>query len=160
MATPSRLPSTSRMIRQLVEQYTPDGTLGRLLVASATAAAGLFGVWLTAVLLFAGTTLAALAGGPITGVVSVLLLAVATLTLWPVYLSAIGRVDSPTAYSKALRDSASSRVEQLTNAYRTGEISETDLDQQLDTVLENDRSGSEAVEPTDRNRTAPEQATE
>ena len=84
----------------------------------------------------------------------------AALTLWPVYLSAIGRVDSPAAYSKALRDSESTRVEQLTDAYRTGEISETELDQQLDTVLENDRSGSEAVESTDRNRTAPEQATE
>lgn len=160
METPSRPPSTSTAIRQLVEQYTPDGTLGRLLVACATAAAGLFGIWLTAVLLFASTTLAGLAGGPLTGVVSVLLLTVAVLTLWPVYLSAIGRVDSPTAYSKALRDSESARVEQLTDAYRAGELSEAELDQQLETVLENDRSESETAHSVDRSRTAPEQATE
>lgn len=84
----------------------------------------------------------------------------AALTLWPVYLSAIGRVDSPAAYSKALRDSASTRVEQLTDAYRAGELSEAELDQQLETALKNEQSGSEAVESTDQNQTAHEQATE
>lgn len=157
----SKLPSTSTAIRQLIELYTPDGTLGRLLLACATGAMGLFGVWLTAVLLFAGTTLAALTVGPVTGLLSVLLLTVTVLTLWPVYLATIDRVASPTAYSEMLRDSPSStRVEQVTDAYRSGKLSETELDQQLEKALENDSPGSEEPTVQRQERNYPERVTE
>ena len=139
MAEPSTLPSTPKAIRQLVEQYTPDGTAGRLILAFVTGTASFFGVWVTAILLFTGTILSALTLGSIAGFTTVVLLAVTVLTLWPVYLSAIGRVESPTTYSKRLRQAGSrSSVNHIANAYRTGELTEEELEQQLETTLEDD----------------------
>lgn len=156
MAEPSTLPSTPKAIRQLVEQYTPDGTTGRLILAFVTGTASFFGVWMTAIILLAGTTLFALTVGPVAGLISVALLTITVLTLWPVYLSAIGRVESPTAYSKRLRQAGSrSSVNHIANAYRTGELTEEELEQQLETTLENDvdrssdslSSSQESLEP-------------
>ena len=143
MVEPSTLPSTPKAIRQLVEHYTPDGTAGRLTLAFVTGTVGFFGVWLTAILLFAGTILSALTLGPIAGFITIALLTVTVLTLWPVYLSAIGRVESPSVYSNRLRQAASrSSVDHIANAYRTGELTEAELEQQLETTLENDSDHS------------------
>jgi hypothetical protein len=90
--------STLRAVHRLLEHYTPDGTLGRLLL-------GLSTLGLSPVLLFGGlnvvvgaislvaffTGLLATALGPVAFLVGV-------VTLWPVYLSLIGNVDSPADY--------------------------------------------------------------
>jgi len=161
MAAPSTLPSTPKAIRQLVEHYTPDGTPGRLILACATGTVGAFGLWLTAVMVFAGTAVTAITAAPIAGVITALLLVVTVLTVWPVYLSAIGRVDSPTAYSKALRRSEpSTRVDRLTAAYRSGEFSEAELEQRLETTLADETRESEEEDTADRSRERLERATE
>ena len=159
MVEPSTLPSTPKAIRQLVEHYTPDGTAGRLTLAFVTGTVGFFGVWLTAILLFAGTILSALTLGPIAGFITIALLTVTVLTLWPVYLSAIGRVESPSVYSNRLRQAASrSSVDQIANAYRTGELTEAELEQRLETILEDD--GGRSSESLSSSQERVEQARE
>lgn len=161
MAAPSTLPSTPKAIRQLVEHYTPDGTPGRLILACTTGTIGAFGLWLTVVMLFAGTAVTAIAVAPIAGVITALLLVVTVLTVWPVYLSAIGRVESPTAYAKTLRRSEPlTRVDRLTEAYRSGELSEAELERRLEATLADEAPESGAAETADRSRDRSERATE
>lgn len=153
MSEPSTLPSTTKTIRRLVEHYTPDGTAGRIPLATVTGATAAFGLWMTAIALFAGGTLSALTAAPIAGVLTAALLLVTVLTLWPVYLSAIGRVDSPTAYSKAVRrDDASSRVDRLRDAYRAGTLSEQELERQLEAALGDEERSNDGSPAPDRDR--------
>ncbi|MFC5367905.1 SHOCT domain-containing protein [Salinirubrum litoreum] len=91
--------STLRAVHRLLEHYTPDGTLGRLLL-------GLSALGLSPFMLFGGvimitdaTTFVAF----LTGVLGVTLgpfaLLLGVVTLWPVYLSLIGNVESPADYA-------------------------------------------------------------
>ncbi|WP_049928846.1 hypothetical protein [Halopiger goleimassiliensis] len=84
----------------LLERYTPDGPLGRVLLGSIT---GTVGLWLLAALLFEiprwGLTLSALLWAPTLLAVGVPLVAFAALVLWPLYLSLIGNIESTEAYA-------------------------------------------------------------
>lgn len=129
-------------VRRLVEKYTPDGTLGRLGLATATGSIGGFLLWVSAVGLFAGTAVSAFLITPPAAIGFAVCTIVTILTLWPVYLSAIGRVDSPVEYSRELRgQSQLSPTDQLKDEYQKGELSEDDLERELETVFtESDRS--------------------
>ncbi|ESP88472.1 SHOCT domain-containing protein [Candidatus Halobonum tyrrellensis] len=158
-------PSTARSVHRLVEHYTPQGTVGRLLLGVVAlgvspvlilgAAAGMSGP-LSLFPFLVG--LLALVGGVVTAVVGV-------LTLWPVYLSLIGNVDSAADYMNGTGRSASangSRVaaasagsepasdeadldaeELLKRRYAAGDLSREEFERRLDTLL--DRDGRRAA---------------
>lgn len=82
---------------ELVEHYTPDGTLGRLLLTAVAGSVGgtalVLTIWVVAVALpFWPIIALAMAGGGLAGV------GLSVVALWPVYLSLIGNVESPSAY--------------------------------------------------------------
>ncbi len=120
-----------------VEQYTPDGTVGRLLfgllVGGTAVALGLTGLLGVAT----GDVLPVLAGA-IMLVVGLAGLAVALTTLWPVYLSLIGNVESPEAYSVgadvAGLDADPETI--LKRRYAAGEISREAFERRLDELLD------------------------
>lgn len=59
------------------------------------------------------------------------------ITLWPVYLSTIGRIESPADYATKLRNrSLPSPTEQLKDEYQKGKLSEDDLERELEAVLD------------------------
>ncbi|UPM44190.1 hypothetical protein [Halocatena salina] len=124
-------------LRRLIEEYTPDGTLGRLGLAVATGSTGGFLLWAAAVGLFTGTALSTVLITPPAAIGFFVCAIITTLMIWPVYLSAIGRVDSPVDYASELRDQPSiSPTEQIKDEYQTGNLSETDLERELEAVLE------------------------
>lgn len=126
----------STQIRQFVEEYTPDGTAGRLGLATVTGLVGGCMLWLAAVGVVIGTAFSTLLLTPITAIGFFLCLVLTVLTLWPVYLSAIGRVESPSEYSNKVRkQSLRSPTEQLKQEYQKGSLSEDDLEQELEAVL-------------------------
>jgi hypothetical protein len=89
--------STLRAVHRLVEHYTPDGTLGRLLLclsALGVSASLLMG----GLLALLGGSLLEFAAGLVTVGLGVGALFVGLVTLWPVYLSLIGNVESPADY--------------------------------------------------------------
>jgi len=148
--------STLRSLHRLLEHYTPDGTLGRVLFAGC---AGL--VW--PLLLFAAVT----AGSGIVGLVGsaiafALLLAttgVGLLVLWPVYLSLIGNVESAAAYPETdgrgrigdrNRDGDETPVDVLKRRYAAGEIDHDEFERRLDSVV------GDSDRPRDRNARARE----
>jgi len=154
--------STLRAIHRLLEQYTPDGTFGRLLL-------GLSTLGLSPALLFGGvnvvngaisfvaffTGLLATTLGPVAFLIGV-------VTLWPVYLSLIGNVESPADYPAAsghrrpsvgpsdtdsvepvgaagLSGGASSDDESpeaiLKRRYAAGDIGDEEFERRLETVM-------------------------
>lgn len=153
--------STLRAVHRLLEHYTPDGTLGRLLlglgalgVATGLALGGLLSV-------LGGTLLEFVVGlaGIGSGVGAFL---VGLVTLWPLYLSLIGNVDSPADYpatsgrrgstvghsgidsaepvgSAGLAGGASPDDESpeaiLKRRYAAGEIDDAEFERRLETVM-------------------------
>ncbi|WP_435147546.1 hypothetical protein [Halobaculum sp. P14] len=95
---PSSDQSAFGSLHRLVEHYTPDGTLGRLLLGVPAL--------LCAPVLFLGgiATMGSAVSfvlfliGALSLAASVPALVVGVATLWPVYLSLIGNVDSPADY--------------------------------------------------------------
>ncbi|ELY97965.1 SHOCT domain-containing protein [Natrialba asiatica] len=85
-----------------IERYTPDGALGRWLLG---APLGMTGLWLLALTVFEiprlGLSIAALFWTPVLLGAGIPALLLSALVLWPVYLSLIGNVSSPAAYSVA-----------------------------------------------------------
>lgn len=135
--------STLGRFRRLIEHYTPDGALGRLilglLVGSAGFTALMYGLFaytsgLVALLLKATATGLGAAG-----------VCVAVLTLWPIYLSLIGNVESAAAYPDGATDPSPAPSDDedayaaLKRQYATGEISEEEFQRRVDTLLEHDQ---------------------
>lgn len=148
MRDPSRTDSTRARIRRLVETYTPDGTLGRLGLGAVTAPVGVYSL-IVAVGFLLNPALVSWLLVPTAAAVGVALVSLTLLTLWPVYLSLIGRIDRPTEYADAARSSPSpspspSPVERLKEEYRRGRLSEEEFENALEAALEApERSPSE-----------------
>lgn len=160
--------STLRPVHRLLEHYTPDGTLGRLLLGLGAlgASAGLFFGGGLALL---GGSLLEIAAGLATVGVGAGALFVGLATLWPVYLSLIGNVESPTDYptttsrrqsSVATRDAGPSMSAKpaddespeaiLKRRYAEGEIDDAEFERQLETILSAEATGDWDDEPTRR----------
>lgn len=94
---PSGSSSLSSRVHALVERYTPDGALGRFLLGGTI---GPFGLWLLALGVFAAPAwgLAALFWMPVLLGFGLPMVLLSILTLWPIYLSLIGNVDSAAEY--------------------------------------------------------------
>lgn len=136
MTKPRTSLGISTQIRQLVEEYTPDGTVGRLGLATVTGLVGGFMLWFAAIGVVIGTAFSTLVLTPITAIGFFLCSVLTILTLWPVYLSVIGRVESPAEYSaKVRKQSPRSPTEHLKQEYQMGSLSEDDLEQELEAVL-------------------------
>lgn len=148
--------SSSSRIRRRIEEYTPDGAVGRVLLSTATGTVSFFSFWFA----FVGVVEPGLWPAVVALVFGTLFLTtglLTTLLLWPVYLSLIGRIESTEAYSDALRDESSSEapgavdegdadpVEVLKRRYAAGEVSESEFERRLGRLL-----GVEAVEEATR----------
>lgn len=141
----SRPPSDDRAWHRLIERYTPDGRLGRLLfgliVGSFSVTAGVFGLAVVAtppsvVGFLLGLVLAT------AGTAGTLLTLVA---LWPVYLSLIGNIDTPAAYGRTPTTDTGSEltgqhpddnVEILKRVYAEGKISHEEYERRLDALVD------------------------
>ncbi|RKD93747.1 SHOCT domain-containing protein [Halopiger aswanensis] len=114
--------SLGRRVHALVERYTPDGALGRFLLG---APSGTFGLWLLALVLFEiprwGLSLAALFWTPVLLAFGLPMVLLSLLTLWPIYLSLIGNLDSTAEYPVGSGTGA-----QATESITAG--AETDID--------------------------------
>lgn len=159
MAGPST-PSTGRGLHRLVEHYTPQGTLGRVVLGVVAlglspalllgGVAGMGGVFSLLPFVFGFLALVAGLAAAVVGVV----------TLWPVYLSLIGNVESPAAYpvgSAATRPARRTEAapeptaegdlgaeELLKRRYAAGDISREEFERRLDGLLDGGGSRNES----------------
>ncbi|WP_224269103.1 SHOCT domain-containing protein [Haloprofundus salinisoli] len=145
--------STLRQSHRLVEHYTPDGMLGRLLLASVTGTLS-GGAFLLAVFGLASFGFVWFLTGVLAAGVGVVAALLTILTLWPVYLSLIGNIESPERYGRAGPPStmAAKRADDtdpseiLKRKYAAGELSDEEFERRLDTLLNADeitRRGSD-----------------
>ena len=155
-------PSAGRRLHRLVEHYTPQGTLGRVLL-------GVVSLGLSPVLIlggFAGLggifSLLPFLAGLLAVVVGVAAAVVGVVTLWPVYLSLIGNVESPAAYpagTAVRRGVGSARgavgaadadpadldaEELLKRRYASGDLSREEFERRLDTLLDGGRRAADS----------------
>lgn len=135
MQTPDESRSTDGRIWGLVEEYTPDTTIGRIVLATLTAPIGFYSLMLAFGFLvnpWVGSLLIVPAGA----ILGIALTITTVLTLWPVYLSAIGRIDSPEEYRSEVKDEADrTPIEQLKLRYQHGELTEEAFEREVETLL-------------------------
>ncbi|MXR41958.1 SHOCT domain-containing protein [Halobaculum sp. WSA2] len=148
--------STLRSLHRLLEHYTPDGTLGRVLFAGC---AGLVWPLLLLAAVTDGSGLVGLVGSAIAFALLLATTAVGLGVLWPVYLSLIGNVGSAAEYPETGgrgrigerdRDGDETPVDVLKRRYAAGEIDHDEFERRLDSVV--DDSGR----PRDRSAPARE----
>lgn len=170
-----RRPSESswRRWHALVEHYTPDGALGRWLLGSLSS---FFGLWLLAIfgaeVIYWGLSLAMLFWTTVSLGVGIPMVLVGLLTLWPLYLSLIGNLESAADYSVPEMDRANASIPSprrdtsskddidstdpfadLKRQYAAGDLSEDEFERRLDARLEvSDSSTREADDDTTRDR--------
>lgn len=133
----------SPQLREIVEEYTPDGIAGRLLLALASGGLSLFTFWMFAAWAFNGPGGFWLIFSVVPGAVSVVAVILALLVLWPVYLSLIGQVDSASEYSTDQADAQPDDelpVATLKREYAQGNVSEEEFERRLETLLDADAS--------------------
>ena len=147
-------------VRRLIETYTPDGALGRVGLSAVAGPVGIYALML-AVGFLVNPWIASVLVVPVAAVAGVFLTVVTVLTLWPVYLSAIGRIDAASEYRNHLEtvsesdrqsqaQADASATEQLKTRYRQGELSEEAFERELERALSEDGHGTdERPEPTD-----------
>ena len=133
MVRPSSQLKPTRSWHRRIEQYTPDGLLGRLVFAGAMGPIITFFVWLAGLgILSSGlSSLLLLLFATVAGVGVTLL---GLVVLWPVYLSLIGNIESPEAYSNGdstgtldVTDSDDS-VAELKQQYAAGEMGDEEFE--------------------------------
>lgn len=126
-------------LHDLVESYTPDGTRGRVGLAAVAGPVGVY-AFMLAFGFLVNPWIGSLVVVPGAAVAGVLLTALAVLMLWPVYPSAIGRIDSPAAYPDGSSDGLEpSPEERLKRQYERGQLSEAELERELEAILEESR---------------------
>lgn len=154
---------------ELVERYTPDGWLGRLLLAAVVGSIGGTALFVAMV-----SVLNVLPFWPITALVSATIglagVGLALVVLWPVYLSLIGNVESASAYpvgdgtrsakSTPDRDAAADSdagatdpddaVALLKRRYAAGDITEEEFERRVDDLLDLDAALDSSGRSTER----------
>jgi uncharacterized membrane protein len=153
--------STPRAVHRLLEHYTPDGTLGRLLLGL-TALGVTTGLALGGLLSMLGASLLEVTAGLAAIGLGVGTLLVGLVTLWPVYLSLIGNVESPADYPAVARGSRRETTVGSADAtgdapeailkrrYAAGELDDEEFERRLSAVLDPERVvGERAVSDRD-----------
>lgn len=152
---PSIPPDDHRRWHAIVEQYTPDGALGRLLLAAVTGSVASFGFFLTVTLVLASSGLLPALAALVTGGITLLALLLTATLLWPVYLSLIGNIETAANYRVGKPTTPAAQVEEsddefaiLKRRYAAGELSEDEFERRLDDLL----AADEAMETKDEGR--------
>ncbi|MFC4449461.1 SHOCT domain-containing protein [Halorussus aquaticus] len=130
--------STFRALHRLVEHYTPDGALGRTLLGGTALSLAPFLFFGGIEMVGIGATFAAFVAGLFGVVVSVPALLVGVVSLWPVYLSLIGNVESASAYPDGATESwadADAPEAVLKRRYAAGELSREEFERRLGDVM-------------------------
>lgn len=134
--------STLGSLHRLLEHYTPDGTLGRVLFAGC---AGLVWPLLLFAAVTAGSGIVGLVGSAIAFALLLATTAVGLVVLWPVYLSLIGNVERAADYPDADgrdrvadsdRDRDATPVDVLKRRYAAGELDHDEFERRLDRVVD------------------------
>ncbi|WP_276300513.1 SHOCT domain-containing protein [Halorussus lipolyticus] len=155
-------PSTVRSLHRLVEHYTPDGTVGRLLLGAPAITVSPFLFFggiagLGSTLNVAGFVLSLF--GVVLGIPVFLL---GLVTLWPVYLSLIGNVESPEEYPEGAADPESATKsgtgretpeEVLKRRYAAGGLTREEFERRLGDVMDPAEATAEEAAKGDRTRT-------
>jgi hypothetical protein len=132
-----------------VEAYTPDGPAGRILLAAVSGSVSLVAFFLLLVFVVsrAGPTwpIGALLAGSVCAATGYL----ASLVLWPVYLSLIGNVESARSYRPgdgeptvsgderpAETGESDDSLETLKHRYAAGELSDAEFERRIDGLLD------------------------
>ncbi|UPV73396.1 SHOCT domain-containing protein [Halorussus limi] len=148
--------STFRALHRLVEHYTPDGTLGRSLLGVTALVCSPFLFFGGVMGLETAANFAAFGMALFASVLGVPAFFVGLLTLWPVYLSLIGNVESPELYPDGASEPAASEDRESAEAilkrrYAAGELSREEFERQLDAVMGDSRS-DRGTRPTGEER--------
>ena len=148
MQTPDGTKSIEKQIRGFVEAYTPDRTIGRTALAAITGPVGIYSLLLAFGFLinfWIGSFLIV----PMAALLGIILVITTLLTLWPVYLSAIGQVDSPEEYLCKLEEEDKwSSIEQLKVRYQHGEFTEEEFEREVEAALNRPSSKPDENLPT------------
>lgn len=137
--------STFRALHRLVEHYTPDGTLGRTLLGGTALLFAPFLFFGGAEMLSPAASFAAFVTGLFGTVFGIPMFLLGVLTLWPVYLSLIGNVESASAYPDGASNSREGRETPeavLKRRYAAGELSREEFERRLGDVMGTGRGGS------------------
>ncbi|WP_137283504.1 SHOCT domain-containing protein [Halorussus salinisoli] len=130
--------STFRALHRLVEHYTPDGTLGRILLGGTALVSGPFLFFVGVAGLGTAANFAAFLLALLASVLGIPAFVLGVLTLWPVYLSLIGNVGSPAAYPDGAskpRGGRESTEAVLKRRYAAGELSREEFERRLGDVM-------------------------
>ena len=131
---------TQRGWHGAIEHYTPNDTTRRVLVAMPLIAIGVYSfTWFAATLVSTIMLWVPLIGAG----VSLGILMLGLVTVWPLYLSFIGNVDSPEAYMRAEAGVASeSALGTAKQQYAAGNISEQEFERRVENLLNADPRAS------------------
>ena len=130
--------STFRALHRLVEHYTPNGALGRTLLGGPALFFSPFLFFGGMMMLGGATSFAIFLSGAFALLFSVPSLVVGLFTLWPVYLSLIGNVESAAAYPDGAAKSSGRREDAeavLKRRYAAGDLTQEEFERRLDGVL-------------------------
>ena len=119
-----------------VEYYTPDDTTRRALVAMPLIAIGGYSLtWFAATLVSTIMLWVPLIGAG----VSLGILILGLVMVWPLYLSFIGNIDSPEAYMRTEPEAGSeSALGTAKQQYAAGDISEQEFERRVENLLNTD----------------------
>jgi uncharacterized membrane protein len=136
--------SALRSLHRLIEHYTPHGMLGRVLLGGTALGLAPFLIMGSWAILSGGAILPLMVMSLFTLVAGIAAFPLGVVVLWPVYLSLIGNIDAPGAYSDvssgARPDARGRRMETpeavLKRRYAVGELSREEFERRLDGVME------------------------
>lgn len=132
---------------RLIEQYTPDGTLVRVLLAIVSGFSGGLAFDLAIVGLSTSNFFLSLFA-PVAIFISLTVTIFTITILWPIYLSLIGEIESVDAYPSG--DAApvphkngepDTAIEMLKRRYAAGDISENEFERRIENLLQRDSTG-------------------
>ncbi|NEU57407.1 SHOCT domain-containing protein [Halorussus sp. MSC15.2] len=147
--------STFRALHRLVEHYTPNGVLGRTLLGGTALSLAPFLFFGGIEMISPAATFGAFVTGLFATAVGIPAFLLGVFTLWPVYLSLIGNVESAAAYPDGAAE-AQTDVETpeavLKRRYAAGELSREEFERRLGDVMGTDGADRQSVRTAEETR--------